>query len=118
MSLSQFSAEIYKNASKIGIHGLNTLQKSSVSGILNNDNSIILSEAGSGKSSSYILALSQLLSHSNVKQSSNYLKSTSTNLLFTEPSPSPKGSSHGALVLVPTQELSLQLYKSFRQIAP
>ena len=118
MSLSKFRAEIYKNASKIGINSLKPIQKNSILGILNNQNSVLLSEAGSGKSFSYILALCQSISLSSSHSTSNYLKNTSIDLLFTKPSTPSQDSEHGALILVPTEELSLQIYKYFRQIAP
>ena len=118
MVLSQFRSEIYKNAMKIGLKSLNAFQSKSIPSILNSQSSVLLSEPGSGKSMSYILGLSQSISIEPGRKSPFYLNSTSVETLFTKPSALAKGASHGALILVPTQELSLQIYKYFRQVAP
>jgi superfamily II DNA/RNA helicase len=118
MALTHFRSEIYKNASKLGINIFNTLQTESIQGILASKNSIIIGEPGIGKSMSYIIGLSQLISINPNSNSSRYLSEDSLNSLFIKPSVLQKGNKHGAIVLVPTQELSFQIYKYFRLIAP
>ena len=112
MALSTFRAKIQKNMKKLGIDALSPFQSNSISSILNKQNTLILSESGSGKSLSYTIALSQSISLSPVSISETHTK------LFEKPLPLPKAPIRGALILVPTQELSLQIYKYFRQIAP
>lgn len=118
MSLTQYRSEILKNAARMGIKSLTSFQSKAVQSILNQQNTAILSQPGSGKSLSYVLALSQMVSLGMSKKPSIYAEST-LDTLFTNPQISPsKPSNHGALVIVPTQELSLEIYKYFRLIAP
>ena len=114
--MSQLRSRIWKSANNIGIKSLSVFQQSSISSILSNQNSVMLSSPNSGKSTAYVLALCEQISQG--RGSTNYLADSTGSSLFSKPAPFSSSPVHGALVLVPTQELSLQIYKKFRQIAP
>lgn len=118
MALSKFRAEIYKNAAKIGVKTLNSFQQKSIPTLMNKKNSILLSEPGTGKSISYLIAIAQLVSLDSYRSPSPTSQDTSLDLLFTKPAKMNTSSPHGAIILVPTQELSLQIYRYLRILAP
>ncbi|OMJ73638.1 hypothetical protein SteCoe_27625 [Stentor coeruleus] len=118
MSLTKYRSEILKNTARMGIKSLASFQSKAIQSISSQQNTAILSQPGSGKSLSYVIGLSQMISLSMNKKLSMHTEST-LDTLFTNPKMSPnKPSNHGALVIVPTQELSLEIYKYFRLIAP
>ncbi|OMJ86175.1 hypothetical protein SteCoe_12379 [Stentor coeruleus] len=118
MSLTQFRSEILKNAAGMGVKSLTSFQTKAVQSILNQQNTAILSQPGSGKSLSYVLALSQMLSLNINKNPSIYTESSLNTLFKAHQTSKIKPPNHGALIIVPTQELSLEIYKYFRLIAP